>query len=492
MARQRISDIITMEEIENEWSLGMKILIRGQTGMGKSYWAQNVLYDYCKKNEYKCLFFSNRNVLKNQNELSLVGKEDVFESVNYQNVSEKIYGGIPLSDVYNGFDVIVLDEIHYVLEDAPFNRKTDLLMKSLKHIYPNKLFILMTATPQMLFTYKSKYDKVYEFPDDYSYINELKFYKSNETIKKLIERMPDNEKAIYFARSAEDAYKLSQTFFNKSSFVCSPEKKTYGKLSDKDTLLVIAMEKKFPQKVLCSTKLLDTGINIEDEAVKTIIIESSDPINIIQSIGRKRVVNDDDKLNIYIRNVHGGNITQRKNECLKNLMWANELRELGKEEFQFKHRKANFPEIIDNDITINVAIELYYKFMLKFYESLEGLDVNFRKYFYKHFQYKPIGDEFLETEIQKPDIIKVLEETEGIMFIEEDEKKEIAKRIFSVVLSSGVSNVRSMGYSVISKMLKRGGIPYEIKNIRIKKGVNRDKTYWTFIRKDEGGKSESD
>ncbi len=130
--------------------------------------------------------------------------------------------------------------------------------------------------------------------------------------------------------------------------------------------------------------------------------------------------------------------------------------------------------------------------MLKFYESLEGLDVNFRKYFYKHFQYKPVGDEFLETEIQKPDIIKVLEESEGVMFLEEDEKKEIAKRIFSVVLSSGVSNTRSMGFNVISKMLERGGIPYELKNIRIKKGVNRDKVYWKFVRKDEGGENESD
>lgn len=487
---QRISDIITLEEIERDWKMGMKILVRSQTGTGKTYWAQNTIYEYCKKNNYKCLLFSNRVVLKEQNEKSLEGKDDVFEMVNYQNISEKIYGGIPLSDVYNGYDVILMDEVHFFLEDAPFNRKTDLLLRSLKFIYPNKLIILLTATPQMLFTYKSKYDKVYNFPDDYSYINKVLFYKKDEAIERLVSNLPDGEKAIYFARSAEDAYELSKKFVGKSSFVCSPEKKAYGKLSDKNTIKQIVKDTKFSTTLLCSTKLLDTGINIEDENLKTIIIESSDPINIIQSVGRKRVKNENDKLDIYIKNVHKGDMLQRISECSKNLWWARELRELGKEEFQFRHRKSNLPEIIDNDFTVNVAIEVYYKYMLEFYEHLNKSDEKFRQYFYSHFQYIPEEEEFAEHEIQKPDIIRVLEENKNIKFFKDDQKI-IAKKFFGVLLSSSVANDRNMGFNVISKIIDNNNIPFEIKSIKETKGQNRDKKYWMFIRKQEEVKNEN-
>lgn len=489
--RQRISDTITLDVIEKEWEMGMKILIKSQMGTGKTYWAQNTLYDYCKKNNYKCLFFSNRTLLRRQNEKSLIGKEDVFETVNYQNISEKMYGGIDIADIYNGYDVILLDEIQFFLSDSSFNRKTDLLLKSLKYKYPDKLIILMSATPEMLLEYKRKYDKLYDFPDDYSYIEKLSFYKGIDAVKNILKYLPIGEKAIYFSNSAEEAYKIMMLFKERASFICSPQKELYGNFCDLETLNQIAENEKFECDILCTTKILDTGVNIKDPLVKTIIIDGTDPTNIVQSIGRRRIENENEKISVYMKNVHGGDMFQVIEKCRKHLWWVGELDRLGKEEFQMKYRKERFPDIIDNDASVNIAVYHYYKYMKDFYENyLKKSDSNFRKHFRKYFQIPETKEEiFAEFELQKPDLIRVLEENKGIKFFEEDQPK-LSEKLFSVVLSSNISNKKCVKINSIKKILKYSELPYVAENRRETKGERRFDTYWIIVDKEEGGLNE--
>jgi hypothetical protein len=487
IVRQRISDIITLDVIENEWEMGMKILIKSQMGTGKTYWAQNTLYEYCKKNNYKCLFFSNRNLLRRQNEKSLIGKEDVFETVNYQNVSEKIYGGIDLSEIYNGYDVVLLDEIQFFLSDSSFNRKTDLLLKSLKYKYPDKLIVLMSATPEMLFEYKRKYDKVYDFPDDYSYIEKLSFYRGKEAVINILKYLPVGEKAIYFANSAEEAYNIMMLFKERASFICSPQKELYGNFCDLETLNQIAENDKFECDILCTTKILDTGVNIKDPLVKTVIMDGTDPTNIIQSIGRRRIENDGEKISIYMKNVHGGDMFHVIKRCREQLWWVEELKRLGKEEFQMKYKKERFPDIIDNDASVNVAVYHYYNYIKNFYENyLKKSDINFRKHFRKYFQIPETKEElFAEYELQKPDLVKIVEENKGIKFFEEDQSK-ISEKFFSAVLSSNISNKKCVGINAIKKILKYSELPYTMESKRETGGKRRFDTYWVFVDKKEG------
>jgi len=121
---------------------------------------------------------------------------------------------------------------------------------------------------------------------------------------------------------------------------------------------------------------------------------------------------------------------------------------------------------------------------------LNKSDEKFRQYFYSHFQYIPEEEEFAEHEIQKPDIIRVLEENKNIKFFKDDQKI-IAKKFFGVLLSSSVANDRNMGFNVISKIIDNNNIPFEIKSIKETKGQNRDKKYWMFIRKQEEVKNEN-
>lgn len=491
MVRQRISDIITRDVIDRDWKLGMKILIKSQTGSGKSWFAQNTIYEYCRDNGYKCLLFSNRTILRRQNEKELVEKGDVFTVLNYQNVNEKIHNGIHLSEIYNGYDVILMDEAHFYIEDSPFNRKTDLLLKSLKYTYKNKLILLMTATPQMLFEYKQEnsYDLVYSLPEDYSHIDKIFFYKGKDSIIRLLSNLPHGEKAIYFANSAEDAYSIMKLFPERASFICSPDKKWYGKFSDKKTLDEIVKNERFSVDILCTTKLLDTGVNIKDSSIKTIIIDSSDPVNIIQSIGRRRVV-DDGKIILFVKNLHGGDIYQGIEKCNKNLWWAKELSNLGKVEFQNKHRKSTYPPIVDNDFVVNVAILTYYEYMLKFYKSLEKREDKFKKFIRNQFQNFVEEEIPAEFEIQKPDLIKVLEEIKDVKIFD-DEQVDISEKIFKVILATGASNDRYVKVNAISKILKKTGVPFVVENKQETKGKNRKRQYWIFKKK-ESEKNETD
>lgn len=481
---KRIGDVITRKVIDRDWKMGMKILIKSQTGSGKSWFAQNTIYEYCKDNGYRCLFFSNRTLLRKQNEISIAGKEDVFTVVNYQNVNEKIHNGIPISEIYNDYEIILMDEAHFYIEDAPFNRKTDLLLKSLKHEYGEKIIVLMTATPQMLFEYKKEeqYDIVYSIPENYSYIKKILFYRKKESIISLLKNLPEGEKAIYFSNSAEEAYDIMNTFSERAVFICSPDKKFYGKFSNKKTLREIVEKRTFSAEILCTTKLLDTGVNIEDSSIKTIIIDSSDPVNLIQSVGRKRIINDEDELNLYVRNLHGGDIYQGIEKCNKILWWAKELETLGEFEFQLKYRKSNYHSIIDNDFTVNIAIRTYYEYMLKFYKFLGKSEKNFIKFVRKQFDNFVEEEIPAEFEIQKKDIIKIIEENKGIKFFSEEQDK-IAKKLFDAVLSSGVSNDRYMGLNSISKILKNSKLPYKISSIQETKGERKKKRYWIFTDK---------
>ena len=482
---KRIGEVITREVIDRDWKMGMKILIKSQTGSGKSWFAQNIIYEYCKDNGYKCLFFSNRTLLRGQNEIALDGKDDVFTVLNYQNVSEKIHGGIPLSDIYEGYDVVLMDEAHFFIEDAPFNRKTDLLLKSLKFVYPDKLLLLMTATPQMLFEYKreDRYDIVYSLPEDYSYIKDVLFYKKGESVIRILKEASQSNKAIYFSNSAREAYETMKVFQERASFICSPDKDWFGKFSDKKTLEEIVKYSMFSTDILCTTKLLDTGVNLEDEAIKTIIIDSTNPVNIIQSIGRKRVLSEEDRIMVYVKNVHGGDVYQGITKCSKILWWAKELEHLGRDEFQIRYRKTNYPSIVDNDFTVNVAIKTYYEYMLKFYKTLRKSENKFAKTIRNYFGKSENEDFSAELEIQKPDLLRVLEQIKETKFFKEEQDR-VSEKIFNVILSSGASNDKYVGLNSIVKILKKTKVPFIINNIQETKGKRRRETYW-IIRKTE-------
>jgi superfamily II DNA or RNA helicase len=131
------------------------------TGSGKTQWVKDALYEHAKKQGKRILLLSNRNVLKRQNEHELGNKRDIITLKNYQSIETRILHGSSINEVLDDYDYIIFDECHYWFSDSEFNRNTDLMIEAVKTPSPNKIYIYLTATPDVLLLYHDRFEYVY-------------------------------------------------------------------------------------------------------------------------------------------------------------------------------------------------------------------------------------------------------------------------------------------------------------------------------------------
>ena len=493
-----ISEIIPPSEIDS-WRWGDRVLITAQTGSGKTNWVKNILYAHAKKRKKKILLLSNRNVLKRQNEHELADKKDVITLKNYQSIETRILEhGQTISEVFEHFDYIVFDEAHYWFSDSSFNRNTDLLMGTVKDCPDDKVFIYMTATPDVLLSYHDRFEHKYPKREDekeffnYNFIQALYFYNDDGRVENILDSIPFGEKAIYFS-SAATAYRTAYTR-NNSVFVCSENNEEYGKYSSKETLKSIEETGQFEQPLLCTTTVLDTGLSISDETVKHIILDIVDPVTLIQAIGRIRI-SGEQKINVYIKNRHNGQIHFHLKEVKRIFKFATEMLNLkksmspeeAKKAFQRKYARRDFDNIIQNDFEVNYA-KFYQVRYLK--ELFIQILTNKSKDGYKKFICSKLGMTISSTKVmlaeetfEKRTIENVLQKYIGKKLFKE-EQEQFKEDFFECLFSPKRHiNYRHRGIISINSILQEDGKPYTIVSNRDWKESRRGgKRYWSIIK----------
>lgn len=489
MTKQYISDIITTEEME-KWKPNDRILITAQTGSGKSHFIKNELYNYCLKNNKRILLLSNRTLLKRQNEDEL--GEDKLKTIklhNYQTIESFAFqenNSHAVKDFLSRFDYIVMDEFHYTFQDSGFNRNSFVLMEYLNPNELNKIFIFITATPQVIFKYQENFDFIYSIETDYSYIDKIYFYSKREVVENIIRSIPENEKIIYFGK-AIDAFEISR-LFDDSSFICSEKNKQFKFKSDQYTIDEIVEKESFTPRLLCSTKVLDNGINIFDKNLKHIIVEMIDPIDIIQCLGRRRIDFNDsnDKITIYLKLYNGKDIYNFMNSANKKLLLVEEYKILGKEKFQREYARKDFDNIIQNDFEINYA-KFYYNvyikdLMSKFVKDKEG----FIKIVSEPWCFNGLEDKFksAENNFEKISLESLLEFYSGRRLYKGEELDIFRDSFFEYLFAPKKKrDIRNRGYRTINEILIEDGLQYRIVSETCwEKGNHRGKVYWKIIK----------
>jgi hypothetical protein len=483
--RQFISDIITTEEIK-KWRPGERILITAQTGTGKSHFVKNNIYDFCSKHNLKCLLLSNRSLLKNQNIAGLGDRTKIVLPMNYQQLENQMLMGKNIYQIYAGFDIVVMDEIHYVFNDAMFSRNTDLLLEPLKKPLKDKIFIFITATPVALLDYQSEYEYVYTIPTDYSYIKNLFFYNGPNIPESIFQKLNKTDKVIYFSSNASESFELSEKFEN-AAFICSESNKLHSK-SNKEAREQIEDESKFYKKYLCTTKVLDNGINIIDKDLRHVIIDMLDPVSFIQCLGRKRIVDQNDYINLYVKNYHGGTINYNLRFTKLKLGTVDEFEELGSELFQEEYRKKEFDSIIDNDFKINEAKRHCYKIQIDYLETmLQDEDkLGYKKYICNLLDFDINKTRNADMEYEMMGIVELMENMSNRKLYA-DEQERLKEIFFGNIFSPKNTNLRNRGLKSINAILEEDNIPYRVTSSKERKGDNRNKHYWSIIRLDELG-----
>ena len=329
--KQWVSELISDDY--TKWSNRIILLACG-TGRGKTTFALGIYCKYLLSVGKKVLYICNRTKLKEQ---IRADKErygiDGVEITSYQKFAEDLRSGSEPQ-----YDVYICDEAHYFLADAGFNLYTDI---------PYEYIMNQTAATRvfMTATYKNIFGRIrkdlertgeepleYHLPTDYSYVENIYWFKKKDDLFGIVDRILNttNDTVIYFCNSikkmrefynhyspnrgkgySEDKKFLKDSKLQYMSFMCSgnsseDEKETSGFVANYCSSDHIKRNSHndgyyIDNRILITTKVIDNGVDFKDRKVKHIICDVFDIESAIQCLGRKRVIDEKDTCNFYLR-----------------------------------------------------------------------------------------------------------------------------------------------------------------------------------------------
>ena len=363
--------MIPDSEIES-WNRGDNICIVAGTGAGKSYFIKTSLVNYARQFNKQILFLVHRTLLKEQIQIEIdeMNISDVFTVETYQYVEmlKDSEGDITLEY----FDYVVADEFHYFLADSTFNNSTE---KSLREVLnSNVTRIFMSATPSDMIQYFKEYEKVqvkeYILPAKYDFIRSLNFINGINSMKEITyETIARKKKTIIFTTAGIKRMRSLVNEFPSSIVYASPSNPKLYTYVDEDKMNQLIVDRKFSEDVLITTTAMDAGVSLFDRDIETIIIDIRDMTSIIQCLGRKRQIDPEDKVDLYIV-VPTDNVFE--DDLFKKGKTLEALNVLDKEGgFQFYHKYMQYPtnriyltNVVDT-ISINGLIGYKYSKLAK-------------------------------------------------------------------------------------------------------------------------------
>lgn len=381
-----IGDFEFEKEKKDIHGIDEAFILKAPTGYGKSHYITTEFYEYCKSKGYKILMLLPRSAPTEQFIKHTQNKKDVITVKTYQSITHKYItdGKYDLD-----YDYIICDECHYFVTDTLINTGTDICLDLICRSRAYKIYISATPEPLLEVIYEY-YHSTYEIPipPENTVIKAIDCFDaySAKTTKATIIDIMENvtDKAIIFCNSANMAKKIynMKQFKDNSLFICSEDNEKCSKYMNKDERDKMIEIGKFDCKYLICTSALDVGFSIEDEQVKDIICTFS-PENwttLIQSMGRKRQVNPQDKATLHIRNFTAAQIDNALEVNKRRFERLVYYREHGELEYLKKYRKRIDDKsnmiVTDYRLLDNGVIQLFIKedkFVFGYYKYQEKI-----------------------------------------------------------------------------------------------------------------------
>lgn len=285
-----------------------------------------------------------------------------------------------------------------------------------------------------------------------------------------------------FCSTAEEAY-YNSLKYKDSKFICSQNNKIYSKFSADDERANLISKDKFDCKILFCTKVLDNGINIKDRNLRHIIIDMLDPVTLIQCLGRKRILDKDDNINLYIKNYDSRKLAIASTNLAKKIELANELIYLGKDSFLKKYKKITLDDIIDNDMTFNRAKYFCYKYYQNLYYQLKCDEDNlgYAKYICKQLGKNPNEFIYFEQNLENKNFLNLLNENLNVRLMGE-QKETFKNDFFNCIILPKKTDYRKKGLGSANSILKEIGLNYNIKSMVSTDSERKKFRYWIVER----------
>ena len=242
--------------------------------------------------------------------IDIVFLGDNVTALTYQKFAEIAYQ-------YKGKKcMIILDEVHCLLEDATFSVYPEKFVRYLKSNLDNTSRIYLTATPDAISPgiayaestagagealetitwdtevksvrygyayYDTRVKMVYSVKTNWDYID-FKLYSPDDT-KELVDYIKtvneNNIKSLIYINDINKGKSIQEALGNAQHVYSDDDKR-------KD-IAEIAKNEKFTDKNLITTKVAENGISLHDDELNLIVVETLDLITLQQVIGRARV-----------------------------------------------------------------------------------------------------------------------------------------------------------------------------------------------------------
>ena len=407
-----------------------------------------------------------------QKEIEKDSKTDFIDICSYQKIEKTILHNKSFD--WTKYQFIVCDEFHYFLDDAAFNITTDLSLQEIMK-QTNAIKIFTSATGENVKEYIQELYEVspitYKLDSDYSFINSITYFNKQDTIEEFLkEAIEKKQKAIFFIQSAKFAFSLYNKYSEYSLFCCSANN-SYYKHVDQAAISMMLEKQHFDKLILITTCALDAGVNIIDKNLHNIVIDVKDTHSLIQCFGRKRVQNNNDYVNLYIKAINNMALGGLESNIKHQLEMANYLEYHTTEELikkyprEYDRSKIIYDLVTDTGMTKRINPLMYRKKNndLKQIQEMKDLgEFGYCKYLSNHFgieKYRLINEDY--------SIKKYLEKHIGTVMYQVKDRKELIN----------VLNVRSNGklmknINVLNSTLQELGLEFYIYQFKTSKVIN--------------------
>ena len=295
--------------------------------------------------------------------------KEVLTVITYQKLEQLCKGDVSnqriLQELLDRHRIIIADECHYWSEFSAFNINTHYSLDALLQAEKDHTVVYMSATGRD--TWKlleekggpTQSERIYRLPQYYEYVKAAYFYARHNLVT-ILKRLPAGEKTIVFMELGDDLAEMEKIFGDTAAYYCSPFNERYRKkYSD---LSVCVKDGQQLKNILFTTKAMGVGIGLKDRGVKHIFIDQWNPLEIAQSLGRKRSLDADDTCTVYFRDYSldwywGTNSGLKKfRSMLLNKYLPAQAYMAGEEEFN-KYLHSDNPEVIQKKIDKSKILE---------------------------------------------------------------------------------------------------------------------------------------
>lgn len=498
MEQKYVADYIG--EDYKEWSNEL-VLISAGTGRGKTTFIVDVLLTYAASNNKRLLYLCNRSELKAQVTERIPAELKPFIKITTYQAFE---GQMQATGRFGHYDYIVGDEAHYFFDDS-FNQQTDISGKYLVNAaVKDSVVILMSATGSLIFPtliragYVKRKDRYYTIPGNYAFVDKVFLYQKkyvDNIISKILSETDD--KILFFCNDLTRLGKMYKAYGEQAYYRCSKSRRKSSvipsnilKTGDNCIRKVDDRIITFDKRILFTTTVLDNGVDIKDPSLKHIFSEVFDFNALIQSLGRKRSLSENDRCCFYIMHHEKEEVESLKRRLDKQLavidsyncdysrfQWL-----MGKDRSFAAHNPAFFlgKRFQHNGIETEIHLNTMYSYKLSstastcskmlengYYNCLKEVIANtMQKDVELYHVYRDLKQEFLI----------LLDSLVGERLFADSKGYQELRQLFSELK---VNRTNSASLNKINQFLQEQNISYLLESQKCKdRGPYRDKTYW--------------